>query len=83
MKTKGKQLLSKEYARTTSEASVSEILHFLEDYRQIASGDEGPTKLISLRVPEKILELFKIKAKHQDKKYQTVIVKLMREYLKT
>jgi hypothetical protein len=72
-----------------------EILQILEDYRNLAAigtgsnalGNWGPraTKdksiLISLKVPESLLEEFREECELQDVRYQTQIKKLMKDWL--
>jgi predicted DNA binding CopG/RHH family protein len=73
---KGKQL-----HKTQPSLSAEETLRFLEDFAKIVHHRDLPTKLISLRVPENILNAFKVKAKSDGRKYQSVIVNLMRQWL--
>jgi excinuclease UvrABC nuclease subunit len=40
------------------------------------------TKMISIRIPENILQTFKLQAQLQQRPYQSVIVELMRLWLK-
>lgn len=61
--------------------SPEEALKFLHEFSQLAQGDDGPRKLISIRIPVRLLELFKAKASRQGKRYQTEIVRLMAESL--
>lgn len=61
--------------------TAEQALEFLEQFSQLAAGDEGPRKLISLRVPERLLELFRAKAQRNGRRYQSEIVRLMRESL--
>lgn len=58
-----------------------EIVQFIDDFQKVMTGDEGKRKLISLRVPEKLLELFKKKSEIQSTPYQTQLVRLMREWV--
>lgn len=62
--------------------SPAEALQFLESMRQMAEDKDKPTKLISLRVPENILNAVKTKAKFENKKYQSLIVQYIRMGLK-
>ena len=57
--------------------SAFEILRFLHDYQMLMGGKVSKTKLISLRVPENVLELFKSKAQAKGLSYQSEVVKLM------
>lgn len=58
-----------------------EIARFLEDFQNLAAGDEGRRKLISIRIPEKLLTLFKKKSESSGTAYQTRIISLMREWV--
>jgi predicted DNA binding CopG/RHH family protein len=48
----------------------------------MADKDE-PTKLISIRVPENMLKALKVKAKMEGKKYQSLLVEILRSEMKT
>ncbi|MBN20647.1 MAG: hypothetical protein CL678_05100 [Bdellovibrionaceae bacterium] len=78
---KGLQYFTPEYLEHTKKMSASEIAQFLDDYQKVFYSDEGKRKLISIRVPEKLLDLFKAKAKLKNQRYQTLIVELMRDWL--
>ncbi len=54
---------------------------FLEDYNSLIHGIDTKTKLISIRIPENVLSAFKTKTKLIDKKYQSQIVQLMRDWI--
>ncbi len=68
----------KRYLRTDPESAV----RFIEDIYSSKWAKDAPTKLISIRVPENILSSFKAVTKANGKKYQSLIVELMREYLR-
>lgn len=61
--------------------SPEAIATYLDDFGKLAAGDEGPRKLISLRVPERLLASFQAEAKRGGLAYQTQIVDLMRQWL--
>lgn len=62
--------------------SPLEAVQFLETFRLMRhSQDEVQSKLISIKVPEDLLMLFRRKAEAEGIKYQTKIKNLMREYL--
>lgn len=83
MKTKKKtlQIHSEERIREDKVVTVEQALQFLHEFQMLHQGDEGPRKLISIRVPERLLELFRAKAERHGKRYQTEIIRLMRESL--
>jgi predicted DNA binding CopG/RHH family protein len=53
----------------------------LESFRKLQSAKPAKSKLISLKVPEDLLEAFKYKAKANGFRYQTQIKQLMRDWL--
>jgi predicted DNA binding CopG/RHH family protein len=63
--------------------SVEQILAFLEDFRALTShtADDGPSQLISIKVPPSLLRAFKAKAQANGLKYQTQIKSLMKAWL--
>jgi len=59
-------------------------MRFLEHYRLLhgaRSTQNQKSKLISLKVPEDLLENFRYQCEAEGVKYQTKIKELMREYL--
>lgn len=62
--------------------SPEEAIQFLEDFRTLTDSIDEPTKLISLRVPKNILRALKLRAKHENKKYQSLLIELVRNGLK-
>jgi predicted DNA binding CopG/RHH family protein len=62
--------------------SPHEALKFLENMRRIVEDKDEPTKLISLRVPNNILQALKTKAKSENNKYQSLIIYYIRQGLK-
>ena len=75
------QYFTDEYLAHCRKLSPTQIARFLEDYR-LMHQDEGPSKLISLRIPERLLEAFKRRSAAEGTKYQTKIKDLIREYLR-
>lgn len=60
-----------------------QILQFLEDFRNLHSYDKSQrTKLISIKVPENLLNAFRAKAKVTGTPYQTQIKRLMEEWMR-
>ena len=80
-KNKAFQAHSKLRLKQDARLSPEDIALFLENFQQVAHGQEGKGKLISIRVPEKLLEMFKQKAKRENFPYQTQIIRLMREWV--
>jgi predicted DNA binding CopG/RHH family protein len=81
MKKKAVQKFTQERLAQDAKLSPAEIVRFLEEFANVVTGDEGKRKLISLRVPERLLRQFKHKALKEGTRYQTRIVELMRAYL--
>jgi len=72
---------AKQFNKSENRLKPEDALQFLEDFQNTVHGRDSKTKLISLRVPENVLNAFKVAAKQQNKKYQSVIVQLMREWI--
>jgi predicted DNA binding CopG/RHH family protein len=61
---------------------VTPIIQFLEMFQQLADPRaQLPLKLISLKVPVPLLEAFKFRCQHLGVPYQTMIKRLMKEWL--
>jgi len=80
-KKKTLQVHSPKRIETDRQITPEQALQFLHEFQLLQQGDDGPRKLISIRVPERLLELFRAKAERQGKRYQTEILRLMRESL--
>ncbi len=73
---KGNQVLE------TSMDDVTPIIDFIESYRDLTDPRaQHALKLISIKVPEPLLAAFRFKAEQQGIPYQTMIKKLMLEWL--
>ena len=75
------QYFSDEYLEQCRRMRPEEIVAFLESYRRLQAAKPAKSKLISLKVPEDLLEAFKLKAKASCLLYQTQIKHLMRKWL--
>jgi uncharacterized protein (DUF4415 family) len=81
------QKFTEEYLRQCKTFSTSEIVKYLEGFRVLASVSETSSqksdrsKLISLRVEERLLDMFRKKAGDEGVKYQTKLKELMRSYI--
>ncbi len=71
---------TKQIHKKMDKLSAEQVVRFLEDFGQTVTGKDKKTKLISVRVPENILNSFKQKCAGNHQKYQTIIVQLMREW---
>jgi len=81
------QKFSKAYLESCSKFTTVEIVAFLEGFRELhaVKGNENKkekSKLISIKVPEDLLETFRAKATLENIPYQTQIKRLMREWVK-
>jgi predicted DNA binding CopG/RHH family protein len=76
------QYFSDEYLEQCKRMKPADILRFLDDFRRLYSpAARTGSRLISLKVPEDLLEAFKSKARLHDVPYQTQIKRLMTEWV--
>lgn len=76
------QYFSKEYLEQCQAMKPHQILRFLEDFRIVHQARQSQkSRLISIKVPEALLEAFKTKAKLSGIPYQTQIKRLMNHWL--
>ena len=80
------QYFTPEYLEQCRQMSPDQIIRFVEDFRRLHAGAAQGTKpkkakLISLKVPEDLLESFKTKARLSGRPYQTRIKELMRAWV--
>jgi predicted DNA binding CopG/RHH family protein len=78
------QYFSDEYLSQARKSSPTQIVKFLDDYRRLHSSselrfDQGPTKMISIRLPFKLLAALKTRAKKEQIPYQTLIKKILED----
>lgn len=73
---------AKQIHKKQKKLTPNQVVEFLDNFQNVVHGKDKKTKLISLRVPENILESFKTLSKGKSQKYQSVIVQLMREWVK-
>jgi len=78
---KAVQYFSDEYLERCRSMTVEQILHFLDDFRSLHGGCPVKSKLISIKVPEDLLNSFKAKAGMAGTPYQTQIKSLMKAWL--
>ena len=64
-----------------AELTVEQAMRFLDDARTLYRDVDEPTCAISVRVPANVLRSFKTKAGIEGRKYQSVIVALMRKWI--
>ncbi len=61
--------------------SPEEAVSFLDSFRQMIADQDEATQAISIRIPANILRAIKLKAKYENKKYQSLIVEYLRQGL--
>ncbi len=67
--------------KSNKKISPEEAVQFLENFRLMMARKDLESKLISIRVPENILNTYKTEAKLSGRKYQSLIVEAMRQFL--
>jgi hypothetical protein len=61
---------------------VTPIIEFLENFQELVNPQNKlPRRLISIKIPEPLLAAFRFKAERAGVPYQTMIKKLMQEWL--
>ena len=78
------QHFSRDYLERCRAMRPEQIIRFLDEFRALhAHREQQPAKsrLISMKVPEPLLEAFKTKARLRGIPYQTQIKRLMRGWL--
>lgn len=80
---KAVQYFSDDYLEQCRQLNPEQIVAFLDDFRRLHGQSRRPakSKLISLKVPEDLLNAFRQKAALQGLRYQTQIKTLMLEWL--
>ena len=82
MVNKGVQHFSDEDLNNLNGVSPDQIIRFLEDFRKFHYNQKpAPAKLISLRVPQGLLDTFKQKALIEGVGYQVKIKELMKQWV--
>ena len=76
------QYFSRDYLERCREMSPEEVVEFLEGFRLLTEGESSRSRLISLKVPERLLEAFRLRCKIEGLKYQTQIKRLMAGWLR-
>jgi uncharacterized protein (DUF4415 family) len=75
------QYFSDEYLERCRGMTPDQVIRFLDDFRRLHGGSPRQSKLISIKVPEDLLEAFRHKARLSDTRYQTQIKKLMKDWV--
>ncbi|MFU8821812.1 MAG: CopG family antitoxin [Gammaproteobacteria bacterium] len=61
--------------------TTDQVIRFLEDFRTLHAQRPSRSKLISLKVPEDLLQVFRQRAELAGVPYQSQIKRLMREWV--
>lgn len=80
------QFFSDDYLKEARKASPTQIAKFLDDFRKLQTQspqpkERDPSKLISLRLPLRILLRLKARAKAEQIPYQTLLKKILEDNL--
>jgi predicted DNA binding CopG/RHH family protein len=78
------QYFSDDYLQQCREMTPEQIIKYLDDFRQLHGNPahgRAKSKLISLKVPEDLLTVFKAEAARHGTPYQTQIKALMRAWV--
>ncbi len=77
------QYFNTDYLDKTSDANPKQILLFLEEFRlmQAPVTQSSRSKMISLKIPDNLLRLFRAKCEVEGVKYQTQIKIVMSQWL--
>ncbi len=80
------QFFSDEYLESTRKASPTQIASFLEEYRTLQAHaqlkiNQGPTKLISIRLPIRLLAKLKALSKTKSIPYQSLMKQMLEKCL--
>ena len=78
---KALQYFSEEYLEQCRDMTPDQVIQFLDDFRQLHSTRPSASKLISMKVPQDLLDAFRAKAKMNNTPYQTQIKQLMRSWV--
>lgn len=81
---KALQKFSTQYLEECKKLSPEEIVRFLENFRLLNGEQQNiKSKLISIKIPQNLLDAFKTKAAIHSVLYQTQIKKLMKDWVET
>lgn len=75
------QFFTDEYLGQCRGMTADQVIRFLEDFRTLHAGRPTRSKLISLKVPEDLLQAFRQRAELEGVPYQAQIKRLMRKWV--
>jgi predicted DNA binding CopG/RHH family protein len=76
------QHLNERYLDQCRQMKPAQILEFLDGFRKLHHQQPAKSKLISLKVPDPLLNTFRQHCEMEGVAYQTKIKQLMQDYLK-
>lgn len=76
------QYFDDEYLKQCRNVKTEAILEYLESFR-LMNSPSTKSKLISIKMPESLLNSFRRKCELEDVKYQTQIKRLMERWLRS
>jgi hypothetical protein len=68
-------------ANNPRKMTPEEAVIYLDSMSRLGLVKDLPTKAISVRIPENILNLLKLKARAENKKYQSLLIEYVRQGL--
>lgn len=80
IKKKGIQYFDDDYLERCRHMTAEAIVDYLEDFRKLQSAPDK-TKLISMKIPENLLNTFRKRCELEGMKYQTQIKTLMQAWM--
>jgi predicted DNA binding CopG/RHH family protein len=75
------QFFTDEYLEQCRGMTADQVIRFLEDFRNLHAGRPTRSRLISLKVPEDLLQAFRQRAELAGVPYQAQIKRLMRQWV--
>jgi predicted DNA binding CopG/RHH family protein len=75
------QFFTDEYLEQCRGMTADQVIRFLEDFRNLHAGRPTRSRLISLKVPEDLLQAFRQRAELAGVPYQAQIKRLMRKWV--
>lgn len=75
------QYFTDEYLDQCRNVTPEQTLNFLEQFRQLQQQESAKSKLISIKIPEPMLDAFRRRCELEGIKYQTQIKALMHAWL--
>jgi predicted DNA binding CopG/RHH family protein len=80
MKERPIQYFSDEYLKNSQKLTPMQIVKLLDDFRILHGKTFQKSKLISIKIPENLLSVFRKKAELEGIPYQSKIKELMKEW---